>query len=173
MIAQGFIPGEAEALMVLDLEKVPAALLRPITHDVQRITDPDKLAEIVRVQNQVWGEDHSWLAAKLAKELLNPQGSVYVAYASGEPASCAWIRFSEKGQFASLWGGATIPAHRKQGFYTALVAARTQEARRRGARFLTIDAGPMSRPIVEKFGFQLLTHTYPCDWKVKQPKLLS
>ncbi|EQD40871.1 GCN5-related N-acetyltransferase, partial [mine drainage metagenome] len=54
-------------------------------------------------------------------------------------------------------GGATVPDYRGRGLYTALLAVRLQEAKRRGARFLTIDAGPMSRPIVEKYGFRLLT----------------
>jgi hypothetical protein len=40
-----------------------------------------------------------------------------------------------------------------------------QEARRRGYRFLTIDASPMSRPIVAKHGFQVLTYAHACEWK--------
>jgi hypothetical protein len=35
-------------------------------------------------------------------------------------------------------------------------------------RFLAIDASPMSRPIVEKNGFQFLTFTQPFKWQVKQ-----
>jgi GNAT superfamily N-acetyltransferase len=71
-------------------------------------------------------------------------------------------------QFAGLWGGATLPQYRKMGIYTAVVAARAQEAIRRGYRFLTVDAGDMSRPILQKRGFQLLTYTTPYTWKPPQ-----
>jgi GNAT superfamily N-acetyltransferase len=145
-------------------------LLKPITHDLRKITSPKKLSEIVSIENQVWGEDIR-LGESLAKELKSQPDhlSVYVAYADRIPISCAWLRLPMKGQFASLWGGATLPAYRQHGFYTALLAVRVQqEARQHGVRFLTIDAMPMSRPIVAKFGFQLLTYTYPCQWKVKK-----
>jgi predicted acetyltransferase len=84
------------------------------------------------------------------------------------PACSAWIRFHPPTQFASLWGGSTLPAYRKHGLYTAVLAVRAQEARRRGYRFLTIDASPMSRPIVEKHGFQFLTYAHACNWHVRR-----
>lgn len=30
---------------------------------------------------------------------------------------------------------------------------------------LTVDASPMSRPILEKFGFHLIAYSYPCQWR--------
>ncbi|MCA9986957.1 MAG: GNAT family N-acetyltransferase, partial [Anaerolineales bacterium] len=68
-------------------------------------------------------------------------------------------------QFASLWGGSTIERYRRQGLYTALLAARAQEARGRGVRYLTVDASPMSRPILEKLGFQFIAYSFPCKWQ--------
>jgi hypothetical protein len=47
-----------------------------------------------------------------------------------------------------------------------LLAVRAQEARARRVRFLSVEASPMSRPILEKFGFQMLAYTYPCKWEV-------
>lgn len=44
---------------------------------------------------------------------------------------------------------------------------RAQEARARRVRYLTVDASPVSRPILVKFGFELLAYTYPCKWKLK------
>ena len=55
-----------------------------------------------------------------------------------------------------------------QGFYTALLAVRVQEAIARGRRYLTIDASPMSRPIVERFGFVRLAESTPCIWRVRR-----
>ena len=73
-------------------------------------------------------------------------------------------RFPAHSAFASLWGGSTLPELRGRGLYTGLLAARLQEARARGARYLTVDAGPMSRPILERRGFRLLTHATACTW---------
>ena len=80
--------------------------------------------------------------------------SVYVAYVAGQPASAARIEFHPARQFAELYGGSTVPDQRGRGLYTALVAVRAQEALTRGVRFLTVDASPMSRPILERLGFQ-------------------
>jgi predicted acetyltransferase len=91
--------------------------------------------------------------------------SVYVAYIDAQPASAAWSFFPKHSQFASLWGGSTVSAFRKQGLYTALLAVRAQEARDRQVKFLTVDASPMSRPILEKFGFERIAYSYPCKWK--------
>jgi len=43
---------------------------------------------------------------------------------------------------------------------TALLDLRVQEAIRRGYRYLTINASEMSRPIVSKYGFELLANEY-------------
>jgi hypothetical protein len=96
--------------------------------------------------------------------------SVYVAYIDEQPASAAWIYFPKHSQFASLWGGATVNGFRKQGLYTALLAVRAQEAKARQVRYFTVDASPMSRPILEKFGFEMIAYSYPCKWKLKSQK---
>jgi hypothetical protein len=44
---------------------------------------------------------------------------------------------------------------------------RLQEAKARGVKYLTVDASPMSRPILEKFGFEFIANTHACKWKVK------
>jgi GNAT superfamily N-acetyltransferase len=171
LLAHGFEAGDPEALLALDLAAAPARLLQPVTHDVRRLTRPDQLDDVVVVKRVVWPEaDYlPWLQQRLADDLqLDPDHlSIYVAYMEDKPASCGWITFHEGSQFAGLWGGSTLPEYRRQGLYTALVATRLQEARQRGVRFLTIDASPMSRAVLEKYGFWLLTYTYPYKWRVK------
>jgi len=167
LVAHGFAIEEAEALMVLDLAQISEALLEPMTHDIRRITDPEQIyAAVIAVKEEIWQEKLVQQAEELAQELRldGEYISFYAGYVDDRPVCSAWIRFNETGSFASLWGGSTLPAHRKHGFYTALVAVRAQEAIQRGCRFLTIDASPMSRPIVARHGFQLLTLTHPCKW---------
>lgn len=168
--AQGFAVEEAEAIMVLDLDDAPELLWQPVTHDVQRITHPRELSPVRSIEEQVWNEDHSWLDQHLGEALRDypEQMSVYVAFVDGRPASAAWIFFPNHSQFGSLWGGSTLGEFRKQGLYTALLAVRAQEARARGLRYLTVDASPMSRPILEKFGFEMLAYSWPCKWKLQE-----
>lgn len=165
--SHGFTVEEAEAIMVLDLEEAPAILWQPIHRDVKRIMAPEQLADVLAVERQVWDEDFSGLGNYLGNALSNypEQMSVYVAYIDGRPASTAWIYFPEHSQFASLWGGSTLSGFRKQGLYTGLLAVRAQEAKARQVRYLTVDASPMSRSTLEKFGFELIACSYPCKWK--------
>ena len=53
-----------------------------------------------------------------------------------------------------LGGGAVIPAARGRGIYRALVASRWAEAVKLGTPALAVHAGAMSRPILERCGFQ-------------------
>jgi GNAT superfamily N-acetyltransferase len=170
LAARGFEAEEPESLLTLDLEDAPAELLKPLSQEVRRIHEPSALEEIRRIQEQVWGESDSAFIADLKDELIHdPEHvSVYIAYAGGIPVAHARITFHDASPFAGLWGGSTLEEYRGLGFYTSLLAARVQEARARGVRFLTIDASPMSRSIVEKRGFRFLTMTQPFHWHVNR-----
>lgn len=170
--ASGFIIEEAEALVVLDLENAPERLWQPVHINVQRITDPANLVDVQTIEQQVWDEDSAWVIHYLGEALANypEQMSVYVAYLDQQPASAAWTYFPKHSQFASLWGGATISKYRKKGLYTALLAVRAQEAKTREVRYLTVEAMPMSRPILERHGFEMIAYTYACKWKLNLQK---
>ena len=167
LLAHGFTPEEPEALLVLDLANAPARLLQPPTADIRRLAAGDTLADLALVSNAVWPGKFAEMAPRLAAELEEtpPRMSLYIAYVAGQPASAARIEFHPARQFAELYGGSTVPAQRGRGLYTALIAVRAQEALARGVRFLTVDASPMSRPILERLGFQFLTMTQPYVWQ--------
>ena len=118
------------------------------------------------------GQDFEWKVYDYdrpsdLKDRLAAHGFIIEAYLDGQPASAGWTYFPQHSQFASLWGGSTIREHRNQGLYTALLAVRLQEAVSRQVSYLTVDASPMSQPILEKFGFERIAYSYPCKWKVK------
>lgn len=169
LLAHGFHVEDTDAIMVLDIEDVPPTLLEPVQHDVQRITDPRKIDDVITIRQEVWQSDSSSAAQSLAKRLADsPQSlGLYVAYVEGKPVSTAQISFYQQGQFAGLVHAATLPGYRRRGLYTALIAIRIQEARRRGIRFLDADASPMSRPILDKLGFQWLTEACSYGWSFK------
>jgi GNAT superfamily N-acetyltransferase len=169
LLRHGFEAEEPESVVVLDLAEAPEVLQSTPTGDIRRVDDPAGLTDVIAALTQVWGEGEAWLGPALAHEMRETPDriQVYVAYVDRVPASVAWIRYHPGSQFASLWGGSTSPEYRGRGLYTALLAARAQEALARGCRFLTVDASPMSRPILEKLGFRLLTITQPFMWRRK------
>jgi GNAT superfamily N-acetyltransferase len=157
LAAGGFAAGEEDTILALELARAPQALLQSPAADVRRLEDVAKLKLVRAVLTEVHGRDFAWLVARMTRLMCaGAFASVYLAYVDGQPAATAWAFFPQGSRFASMWAGATLPAYRKRGLYTALVAARVQEALARGYQFMTIDAGPMSRPIVERYGFEVL-----------------
>ncbi len=143
--ARGFDIDDSEAIMALEVESAPARLFEP-TPAVRQIRDPAEAPERIR-----WEMNNT-----------PEQVSVYVAEVDGTPVSHGWVRFPLRSAFASLWDGATDPLYRGRGLYSQLVAKRVQEARQRGYPYVTVDAGAMSRPILERRGFEVLTFATAC-----------
>lgn len=79
-------------------------------------------------------------------------GSTFVALVDGQLVAAADAAHTPHGTI--LFGGATLPSHRGRGAYRALVAARAAEAVARGAPAVVTHAGRMSRPILERLGFE-------------------
>ena len=166
---------EQEDVMVLDLTQAPASLLKtpqelidPTAQaEIRAITRIDQLGEVKQVLSQVWGGDFAWIDSWLGTCLETPGfANIYAAYAAGEPVSVGWVLFHPDNPFANLYGGSTVPEQRGRGLYTALLAVRTQEALRRGCRYLTIEAGEMSGPIVQRHGFETLVRAWEVDWEI-------
>jgi GNAT superfamily N-acetyltransferase len=167
LAAHGFTIGEEEAIVVLPLAEALTALYDLGGHDVRCLTDPDHLEDVLLVESAVWGADDTDHIRHLADELRAAPNSlsIYVGYVDGHPASCGWVRFAPGSTFAGLWAGSTILQYRGRGLYRALVAARAREARARGVGFLNVDASAMSRPILERLGFQCITRSWPCRYE--------
>lgn len=169
LAAHGFEVEEPEAIMVLDLAQAPEVLLQPLQHTVRQVARAEELEDVLRVKRQVWDQDFTDMGHYLAHTMTDhpERTSVYVAYVDQEPAGTGRIEFPEGSRFAGLWGGATLEDYRGRGLYTSLLAIRTQEAKARGLDFLTVDASTMSRPILEKHGFEMIAHAYPCKWTIR------
>ncbi len=167
LLRHGFTPDDRETVMVLDLAEHPpetrflaeTGFLQEQGVEVRRVTDRADLHTVVEIEDAVWNEPHGWILDELSKELALPGAPMlmFLAYADGVPAAAAWMRFLEGTEFASLFGGSTLPQFRHRGLYRALLAARAQAALERGRRFLDVDASEMSRPILEKHGFVKIT----------------
>ena len=90
-----------------------------------------------------------WSAAS-----ANGVDTLFVALVDGEVVSFASAHFGNTAVY--LGGGGTRPDRRGRGAYTALVRARWDAAVDRGTPALTVGAGAMSRPILERLGFSIV-----------------
>ncbi|MCI0552815.1 MAG: hypothetical protein L0287_17835 [Anaerolineae bacterium] len=166
LIAHEFAGDDEPAdVMVLDLKNASPYLFESGKADIRRITTLDGLKDIIHVLDKVYGGHNTWVNDRLGMHLKIPGYlSVYAAYVDNQPASIAWTYFPH-GHFATLFAGSTIAEYRKQGLYTSLLSTRLKEIRERGYQFAVVEAGPMSKPIVEKHGFKHLTTVYDYEWK--------
>jgi GNAT superfamily N-acetyltransferase len=166
LLAAGFIPEEAEALMLAEISQVPRPAGLPAGIRLEQVTDAAGLGRLFGVHERVFGDAEPELRNSLAAQLSNaPQvTAMVVAMAGDEPVCAGRVEFVPGADFAGLWGGGTLPQWRGRGIYRALVGYRAALAAERGYRYLQVDASPESRPILERIGFSCLAITTPYIW---------
>jgi GNAT superfamily N-acetyltransferase len=152
--------------MLADLTELPTDLPPPPGVRLHRVTDEADLALLVDVHERAFGTISAGYRESLRTQLREaPEATVLVvAMAGDEPVSAARMECLPGTDFASLWGGGTVPGWRGRGIYRALVAYRAQLAAARGYRYLYVDALPTSRPILRGLGFTALARTTPYEW---------
>jgi GNAT superfamily N-acetyltransferase len=165
---------EAAGLIAEERETVEIAVAASITGEpelpegvaLREVSERADLDRIARFEETIWGDDRGWLADMLEGEQTADPESLAIAVAeTAKGIVCAgWVRFVRGTDFASLWGGSTLPSWRRRGIYRALVAHRANLAVTRGFRYLQVDASDDSRPILERLGFAPVTTTTPYIW---------
>ena len=171
LTAHGFKADDPEALMVAGMDDLPADYWTMDVSAVSRVTTPEEVDEIVRMESEVWSKDISGFARGMKYDLEHHPDhlSVFAVWQDGRIVSAAWTHYLLSTSFATLWGGSTLKAYRKRGYYSALLAVRAREARERGFRFLQVDASPDSQPILAKHGFRCLG--YSREFTYREPRV--
>ncbi len=128
----------------------------PVPGDVvaRPVASVHELVVARRIQHASFGGDADDVALVEAVSDFAAEGiagSTFLAFLDGAPVAAAYASYTPFGLL--LFGGATLPDARGRGAYRALVAARLDEAVRRGTPVLVTHAGRMSRPILERLGF--------------------
>lgn len=161
--AAGFVPEPPETLMVAEVAALPQDPRPPEGVRLETVTDAAGLERAAAAHESAFGTSAERLLSRLLDQLEHaPQTlNVVVAMAGDVPVSSARMDFHPGTDFASLWGGGTVPQWRGRGIYRALVAHRARIAAARGARYLQVDASDDSRPILRRLGFEPLTVTTP------------
>jgi GNAT superfamily N-acetyltransferase len=160
----GLVPDPAETLLVAEITELQLNDLRPPTGiELVAVVDEIGVRALVDVHDQVFGDDNADIGRRLLAGLAERPSSVaaVLALADGVAVSAGRVEFNAGTDFASLWGGGTLPAWRGLGVFRAVVTHRAALARDRGFRYLQVDASPDSRPILERLGFVALATTVP------------
>jgi GNAT superfamily N-acetyltransferase len=166
LLAAGFAAEERETVVVAPVASVAREPEVPAGVTLREVVERGDFVRIAALSQSIWQEDHRWLADSLeAERAADPDAlAVVVAEAGGELVCAGWVRLGSGTEFATLWGGGTLPAWRGRGVYRAVVAYRAGLAARRGYRYLQVDASDDSRPILERLGFVAVTTTTPYVW---------
>lgn len=164
----GFTSDKHEVLMVCPVRARAAPESRSGSWEIKRIETEQAVRDVLSVQQQVYGGNFEWLAAQLATRLATKpeQISIYGAYIEGRPVGTGWTCFYSGSKFPELNGGAVLQEFRGRGIYKALYGKRLAEAASRGYERITVDASPMSRPILEKIWFRYICSTTPMCYKI-------
>jgi hypothetical protein len=128
---RGFKIGEEEALMVLDLRKLPARLpaSAPKGITVRAVTDDLEISHFLVLEAAIWGRStttREFLLSSLSDQLQ--RNLAFVAYADHNPIGFGRVSASPQSCFAGLWSGSVLSDFRGRGVYRALLSARIQPA---------------------------------------------
>lgn len=163
LVAAGLTPEPAETLLVAEIADLVLDAQPPPGVHLQDVVDEQGVSALVSVHDAVFGGDHSAIGRSVLAALDHRPATTLavLALAGQEPISSGRLDFHHGTDFASLWGGGTLPTWRGRGVFRALVAHRAALAASRGFRYLQVDATPDSRPILRRLGFVELATTTP------------
>jgi GNAT superfamily N-acetyltransferase len=166
LLDAGFEPEDTETVEIATVATATGTPVLPPGVTLRETTARADLDRIEAMGNWIWGRDEHTQADDLEAELeASPDALTIVLAEAGDTLVCAgWIRFPPGTEFASLWGGSTLPEWRRKGIYRAIVAYRANLAAARDVRYLQVDASDDSRPILERIGFVPVTTTTPFIW---------
>ena len=171
----GFVPQDLETVVIAPASAVAGEVILPAGVSLREVSHRSDLDRIGSMEATIRGDDRDgWLPGSLEAERADADAITIVVAEDGEDMVCAgWVRFMAGTEFATLWGGGTLPAWRGRGIYRAIVAYRANLAAERGFRYLQVDASAASRPILERLGFIPVTTTTPFTWSPSSPRVGS
>ncbi|MEU1282712.1 GNAT family N-acetyltransferase [Kitasatospora sp. NPDC005856] len=163
LLAAGFTPEPAEALMLARIADLPTEAALPEGVRLLQVTDPAGVDLLMEAHEQAFGSEHPGLRERMLDHLRHGTETVsmVVAMAGDRPVSGARMELTPGTGFAGLWGGGTAPDWRGRGIYRALVAQRARLAAELGYEYLQVDASDQSRPILQRLGFAWVSTTTP------------
>lgn len=167
LIAHGFVPEDQETVVIAAVNDIAGEVETSDGVTLREVSERSDLDRIGAMEEAIWHDGRGgWLVDSLeAERSADPHAiAIVVAESAGEVVCAGWIRFAAGTDFATLWGGGTLPGWRRRGIYRSVVTHRANLAAERGFRYLQVDASSESRPILEGLGFVAVTTTTPFVW---------
>ncbi|MBR7837675.1 GNAT family N-acetyltransferase [Actinospica durhamensis] len=163
LAAAGFMPDEPETVLVGAVADLPTEPEVPEGVRLLKVTDVAGVELMMQVHDEAFGRPSPRLHRHLLHQVAHEPDAIdaVLVLAGDRPVCAARTDFHQGTEFASLWGGGTVPQWRGRGIYRATVAYRTALAAARGYQYLQVDASDQSRPILERLGFHALATTTP------------
>jgi hypothetical protein len=158
----GMTPSDPPMAVIMALHAAPPPPPSGVT--VSRVATIEDFCTFVTITHEVFGIEDQ-LANELdriqregAQDLAQTHFLRYLAWIDGVPVAAASATFTEVGVL--LHAGAPRRTARGRGAYRALVAARWNDAVQRGTPMVVTRAGPQSRPILQRNGFEELAEIH-------------
>ncbi|MYW66940.1 GNAT family N-acetyltransferase [Streptomyces sp. SID8379] len=163
LVAAGFVAEDPETLLVAETARLPLDSAPPVGIRLLPVTEEAHIALMEDVHERAFDNDRTVIGHQVRQQLAHDPGTVpaVIALHGDEPVSAARLELNPGTDFASLWGGGTVPEWRGRGIYRALVAFRARIAAERGFSYVQVDATEYSRPILQRLGFEALGTTTP------------
>ena len=161
LVAHGFVPadrpGHEPHLTSMLLEAEPPGV---DGIEVRRVANVDEFVVADEIsatafEEQDDGEEKDW-QDRFAAEQAGHTPRTYLAFLDGRPIGSARALFDDSCPAVMLISGGVLPEARGRGAYRALVRARWDDAVDAGLPALVVHAGAMSRPILERLGFDVV-----------------
>lgn len=152
LLAHGLVRNDADYLhagMLLVREPPAVAGI-----EVRRVTTLEEFAETRRLSVEAFDDPRLERPTdeEIAEEWAHAVDPSYAAWIDGRLAAVGRATFTRAGVY--MTGGSTAPWARGRGAYRAVVRTRWDAAVAAGTPALAVGAGPMSRPILERLGFE-------------------
>ena len=109
--AAGFVPEERETVEIALTASIAGDPELPAGVALRQVRERADLDRIARFEGEIWGTDRDGLGDMLEGRLAAAPDSLAIAVVeSGAEIVCAgWVSFAIGTDFASLWGGSTLP----------------------------------------------------------------
>lgn len=161
----GFQKEDVEALLLGESAALVHEVTLPPGVTLREADSADDYRRIHDLMQSIWGPRDGDMTEELRREKEDDPASLDIVLVEEDregPVLCAaWCRYSPGTDFASMWGGSTLPQWRRKGIYRSTVSWRAQRAIDRGYRYMRLDTSPDSRPILTKLGLQHVADTTP------------
>ena len=163
------LAGDAAMMARLNLDDLDIPVNPAVQVELVDGTDESLLDDIDHITqvcfnwtDEQLAENRPGMLERLRDPKFREKEASFVARLNGQ--AVAYGRLILEGGVAYLGGSGVLPEARGQRVYATLLRRRLEEARGRSYHVAAINAEPMSRPIVAKYGFKEYSRIYIYGW---------